>query len=1037
MGTSYPDPLKNKLYLGCLVFLEIGCFTLSSSLYAKPAGTALSISQQREQAVQLAKQGKLPQGIATLQQLHRQAPKDLKVTADLIVLLRLAGKNQAIAQLTQSSQLHRQALQVPAYASMAWIGGLRDSQQPKLAYQVAQQIMAHQTLSNQAPQLDVLYYATLAAEAGQSTDARAILDRIQPATLKTADQYAQLAYIYRLLGDAGQGLAYADQALAIQPTHKLALTQKRLLRGQQAVKLASQRQFEPAISQLHQLHQQEPDVLKTTADLMVVLRLAGRNAELVRLAQQEKLTTKINDIPAYAYKSWLDALRDQQQFQAAFELARQIYSQSEQQPTGQAPFDDWYYATLAAEAGQTTVVQQLLGSLQQSTLNADQYARLAYIQRLAGLSGQAIVSSQQALALNPQQRLALEQQFVALRNLNRVNEAYQLAQQHPDVFPASLLWPVKADLLSLNLQAALKQKDQLELQGKYQQAAQLIDQNLLALRQALDQLNKNQNEYAPLFNDYLYTLRVRERMPELIAEYQKLSVSEQFQLQPYAKRAVADAYLATKQPVQAHEIYQYLLDNLPQPDTELFIADYYALLEQEKYQQASNVLVKMDQQFPAIAANTMDVEARKTRIRVEQVLALDAAYRNRLDIAAPKLQQLVQDNPDNVSLANDYATILNWRGLPQTAEQVVQQAYKKAPHNVALDLTHASNSRDLQDYAGWQDALEKASQKTPESSSVIKAQQEWQDRQRVTLQSDLKIAHSKANGQTLSSVNGSRDREWHTRLNSPWLDNRWRIFVDHQDRWADLEPTHQRDQRLGLGAEWQQDRKNAWVLVNQQLDNQSGQSQSGQSSNSQKTGFSAGWGHWLNDHWRYRLGYEHNSSQIPLRALEAGLDANGYQAGVDWRQHESRSASFSYQVLDISDGNLRQSVSGAFNQRLFANEKHITTGGLEAFYENNSQPGGSYFNPDHNLSYGINLEHDWITWRGDEQRSFNQHFELGTGINQQAGFSGKSYVNALYQHEWQLNRRWQINYGIGWGSQVYDGNREQRTYGVLGLSGAF
>ncbi|WP_026471417.1 poly-beta-1,6 N-acetyl-D-glucosamine export porin PgaA [Alkanindiges illinoisensis] len=1037
MGTFYPDPLKNKLYLGCLFFLEIGCFTLSSSLYAKPTGTALSISQQREQAVQLAKQGKLPQAIATLQQLHRQAPKDLKVTADLIVLLRLAGKNQAIAQLTQTGQLQQQALQLPAYVRMAWIGGLRDSQQPKLAYQVAQQIMAHQSLSNQAPQLDVLYYATLAAEAGQSTDARATLDRIQPATLKTADQYAQLAYIYRLLGDAGQGLTYADQSLAIQPSHKLALTQKRLLLGQQAVKLASQRQFEPAISQLYQLHQQNPDDLKTTADLMVVLRLAGRNAELVRLAQQEKLTTKINDIPAYAYKSWLDALRDQQQFQAAFELARQIYNQSEQQPTGQAPFDPWYYATLAAEAGQTAVVQQLLGSLQQGTLNADQYAQLAYIQRLAGLSGQAVVSSQQALALNPQQRLALEQQFVALRNLDRVTEAYQLAQQHPEVFPASAVWLVKADILSLNMQAALKQKDQLELQGKYQQAAQLIDQNLLALRQALDQLNKNQNEYAPLFNDYLYALRVRERMPELIAEYQQLSVSEQFQLQPYAKRAVADAYLATKQPVQAHEIYQYLLENLPQPDAELFIADYYALIEQEKYQQASDVLVKLDQQFPTMAASMTDLEARKTRVRVEQMLALDAAYRNQLDIAVPKLQQLVQDNPDNTSLANDYATILNWRGLPQAAEQVVQQAYENAPHSVTLDLTHASNARDLQDYAGWQDALEKASQKTPESSSVIKAQQEWQDRQRVTLQSDLKIAHSKADARTLSSVNGSHDREWHTRLNSPWLDNRWRIFVDHQDRWADLEPAHQRDQRLGLGAEWQQDRKNAWVLVNQQLDNHSGQSQSGQSSNSQKTGFSAGWGHWLNDHWRYRLGYEHNSAQIPLRALEAGLDANGYQAGVDWRQHESRSASFSYQALDISDGNLRQSVSGAFNQRLFANEKHITTGGLEAFYENNSQPGGSYFNPDHNLSYGINLDHDWMTWRGDEQQSFNQHFELGTGINQQAGFSGKAYVNALYQHEWQLNRRWQINYGIGWGSQVYDGNREQRTYGVLGLSGAF
>lgn len=1036
MGTSYPDPLKNKLYLGCLFFLEIGCFTLSSGLHAKPPNAAMNINQQREQAVQLARQGKLKQAITTLQQLQRQSPKDLKVAADLIVVLRQAGKNQDIARLTQSTQLHQRALQLPAYARAAWIGGLRDSQQPGLAYQVAHQFVRQGAV----PPLEPLYYATLAAEAGHASSAEAMVKRIDPASLHTADQYAQLAYIHRLTGNDTQGLASAAQALALQPAHTLALTQQRLLARQQAVRLASQGQFEPAIIQLRQLHQQDPADMGITADLIVVLRLAARNADIVQLSRQEKLNARVRQIPSYAYKSWLDALRDQRQSQAAFELARQMYRQP--QPRGTLPFDQWYYATLAAEAGQTQVVQQLvrvLSNTQQSgPLNADQYARLAYIQRLAGFPVQAIAASQQALALKPRHRLALEQQLVALKNLNRIDEAYQLALQYPDIFQANTVWPVKADWLSLNLQTALQQKDKLEAQGQYQQAAQLIDRNLLALRQALDQLDKRQNEYLPLLNDYLYTLRVRERMPELIDLYQKLSVSEQFQLQPYAKRAVADAYLALKQPQQAHEIYQYLLDNLPQPDAELFIADYYALIEQEKYTQASVLLARLDEQFSGASFAGVDDETRKARVRVEQVLALDAAYRNRLDIAAARLQQLVQQNPDNTSLANDYATILNWRGLPQASDQVVQQAYAKAPHSVALDLTHASNARDLQDYPRWQEALEKAGEKTPQNSGVLKGQQEWQDRQRVTVQSDVRIGHSEADEQTLNQLNGSRDREWHTRINSPWLDSQmignWRMFADYQDRWADFEPTSQRDQRLGLGAEWQQERKSAWLLVNQQLDSQNA---ANQKTKDEKTGVSVGWGHWLNDHWRYRLGYEHNSAQIPLRALEAGLDAKGYQAGVDWRQHESRSASFGYQALDISDGNLRQSFFGAVNQRLFANEKHITTGGLEAFYEKNSQPGGNYFNPEHSTSYGVNLDHDWLTWRGEDQQSFNQHFELGTGISKQAGFSGENYVNALYQHEWQLSRTWQINYGVGWGSQVYDGNREQRTYGVLSLSGAF
>lgn len=830
-----------------------------------------------------------------------------------------------------------------------------------------------------------------------------------------------------------------------------------------AVQQAKQGQLIPAIEVLKKLHQQYPNDVKVIADLIVVQRLAGQNAAIVQLTRKNNLQAQAVQIPVYAHTAWLGALRDERQSQIAFDIARQLVDQRTKQQASTAsedritfqnwpanmPFDLWYYTTLAAEAGQTQLVQQLIPLLendpqQSGSLDADQYARLAYIQRLTGLNEQAVTSSQKALILNPQQRLALEQQFAALNSLNKVSEAYQLALQHPEVFPASSVWPVKAEWLSLNLQAALKQKEALEAQGQYQQARDLLDQNLLKLQQALDKLDKNQTEYLPLYNDYLYTLRVRELMSVLVNEYQQLSVSEQFQLQPYAKRAVADAYLALGQPQQAHAIYQYLLDNLPEPDAELFIADYYALIDQEKYNQAGDLLKRLDQQFPAMPAevsvsatddnrvnsttdNLINSNARKTRVRVEQVLALDAAYRNRLDIAGPLLQHLVQENPDNINLANDYATILNWRGLPEASEQVVQQAYIQAPYNVGLDLTHATNARDLQHYIEWQSALAKAAQKAPQNSGVLKGQQEWQDRKRVTLQSNLNIGHSKADKPIANSINGSRDREWYTRINSPWLDSQmignWRIFADHQDRWADLEPTHQRDQRLGVGAEWQQDRKNAWFMVNQQFD-------------TSQTGFGIGWSHWLNDHWRYRLGFENHSSQIPLRALESGLKADSYQAGLDWRQHESRSASFGYQALDISDGNLRQSVYAAFNQRLFANEYHMTTGGLEAFYDTNSQPGGSYFNPDHSLSYGVNLSHDWLTWRRDSQ-SFNQHFKVATGISKQAGFSGKNYLNALYQHEWQLNRTWQISYGIGRGSQVYDGNREQRTYGVLGLTGAF
>lgn len=843
MGSIYPDLVKNKIYLSCLVGLEIACCGISLPLYASPLASELTVSQQREQAVQLAKQGQVQVGTSTLKQLHKQYPQDAKVTADLIILLRLAGDNAAIARLTSNENLN--------------------------------------------PQL----------------------------------------------------------------------------------------------------------------------------------------------VAAYAYTAWLGALRDQKRAEQAFNIAQQIYKLNDSDnKEAQPPFDQWYYLTLAAEAGRTDVAQQLVNELKQlGGLTAAQHAQLAYAQRLSGNWQQAFDESKQALALQPNHRLALEQQFAALRSLNQPHAAYQLASQHPDIFSADTIYPIQAEVLNSNLQSALKQKEVLEAQGKYPQAWQLVEANLQALKQVLNELNvtpssKALPEYASIFNDYLYLLRVQEYMPKVVAQYESLSLAKQFQLKPYAKNAVADAYLALKKPKQAHELYAYLLSNSAQPSVELYIADYYALIDQDQYRQASELLKQLDQQVLPIQRSSSVLEIQK-RVRVEQMIALDAAYRNRLDVAANSLQQLVQQNPKNTSLANDYATILNWRGLALSSDQVLQQAYINAPYNVALDLSSAANARDLQDYPRWRAAVATAAEKVPNNSGVIKSQQALQDRNRATIQSNLTIGRTSADKQTANFVNGTSERDWNTRINSPWINDNWRVFASHLDRSADLQPTQQRDQRLGLGLEWQQARKNVWLMVDQQRQ-------------TDKTGFELGLAHWLNDNWRYRLTYQQNSNQIPLRALESGLDANAYQTGLTWRQNESKSASFGYQLLDISDGNKRQSLSTRYNQRLYANAKHITDGGIEAYYDKNSQSGGNYFNPEHSASYGVNLQHDWLTWHKDQQ-SFTQHVEVSAGISQQAGFGGKTYANALYQHEWELNRLWQINYGVGWGSQVYDGNREQRTFAKFGLTGTF
>ena len=158
--------------------------------------------------------------------------------------------------------------------------------------------------------------------------------------------------------------------------------------------------------------------------------------------------------------------------------------------------------------------------------------------------------------------------------------------------------------------------------------------------------------------------------------------------------------------------------------------------------------------------------------------------------------------------------------------------------------------------------------------------------------------------------------------------------------------------------------------------------------------------------------------------------------GVDWQQNESRKAGATYQLTDIDDGNTRQEVAAYFMQQVFQAPHHITQATLRGYYGQNDDIEADYFNPESNYSLEVALAHDWMTWRNYD-RHFSQHFEASVGTYKQTDFSAKAIYNFYYQHDWQLSRTWKLNYGIGWGVHPYDGDSEERTYGVIGFEGRF
>lgn len=205
--------------------------------------------------------------------------------------------------------------------------------------------------------------------------------------------------------------------------------------------------------------------------------------------------------------------------------------------------------------------------------------------------------------------------------------------------------------------------------------------------------------------------------------------------------------------------------------------------------------------------------------------------------------------------------------------------------------------------------------------------------------------------------------------------------------------------------------------------------------NGDRAGIDLHWSHHLNDFWQYYIGFA-SQAAIPLQALKSNEHGQSYEVGLNWQANESKKAALQYQATDISDGNLRQELSASYRQTLFSEPHHTTRAGVSAYYGKNSTDQVAYFSPKSSYSFGVDLNHDWLTWRDGEQ-SFTQQFAFSTGIYDQRHYSAKAIFDAHYSHLWQVTRTWGLRYGIGWNKHPYDGINEKQWYGNLGFEGRF
>ena len=783
--------------------------------------------------------------------------------------------------------------------------------------------------------------------------------------------------------------------------------------------LMKQGQVDTGLQKLRQLLDRYPNNQKLIADFVVMAyehkKFTASDISYVKNIQNQQFP---DNAKIYVIK----ALRDLKEFELAENWAK-TFAKTDSNP-------QWIVWTgiLQAEAGQKAQAKKTLSQVDINQVNADYLAPLSYTYRLLDMPVEALNTAN--LALEKSKDVSTEEQYALalLVNADYANVENFIQNSNALKENTDLRANAKINEFSQRIQNAVEYYKLSTYRG-LKQPYQPLDQVLADMEQYESQLPNDPIWKRRFYYEYIYALNERNRSKKVLEQIPNTGVPIE-QMPPYVRQAIADAYFKKQQPQIAEKIYKNLLQEKNYAHFELYAGLYYALIEQEKYQEADQLLKIMDKVLPTFQysnAKGVDKVTHDDRSEYLALVGLNYAYRQEYAKAEQYYEQLIAKAPNNVLFQNNRAFIQLLRENPQRAESIVSQWDGVVPVDEGIRIRHLENLRALENIQQWRLQSAELMQTMPEDTTVVKNKKELNARKHASIQhlSNFSESDSDSTG-LLNRLRGNREQDHFTRIHSPWLFDNYRGYVDHSFRSGEYDTGTIEDQRVGLGLEWASRRKAVNLMLSQSIDNPQDQD---------RFGVKVNWSQWLNDHWQYGLGFN-SQADFTLQAIRKGNEGKSYTLDLNWQQHESRKAGLVYQLTDIDDGNTRQEVSAYLKQQIFQAPHHITSLTLAGYYSQNKDVIVDYFNPEESYSAELNLQHEWITWRRYD-RNFTQHFEATIGAFGQDNYSTKPIYKLFYEHDWQISRTWSLNYGIGWGTHPYDGEDEEKTYATVGFKGIF
>ncbi|PQZ85421.1 MULTISPECIES: poly-beta-1,6 N-acetyl-D-glucosamine export porin PgaA [Pseudomonas] len=766
--------------------------------------------------------------------------------------------------------------------------------------------------------------------------------------------------------------------------------------------------FTPALTQLRQLpaERQTPGQI---SDHLVIAGWAGQDAEVLKvyetLGKHRNLTTQALATVARTYrnqKQWAQAL-------AVYNRALLREPNNVDLQLGQA--------LTQADGGQAAqAVQRTRALVAAKPDDPNRRMALGYALTRAGQKFDALFEFDQAFLRAGDNPQVLREYIVALQNVRMPEPALRLSAKHPGLLDPVTQRRLEGDLAAERVRMA-------EFATRTEQERYVIADRAL---QNYDTLLTRWTPDASARDDVvrwridrLGALKARARTADVIREYETLK-GEGVQLPTYAVRWVAASYLDQRKPEQAEVLYRQALsapDAEPDDRVEDTTALYYALQESDRVAEANQVASNLaSSQRPKVELKGLPVgNPNDSWMDAQQLSAQSGVYGGNLAGSEAGLEALVAKAPGNVGLRLAQADMYRARDLPRRAEGVLKETEAQAPRDIGLEVSQAYTAMDLQEWRQLDVLTDDVVARNPDSRQVQRLNRLRNVHEMAELRVEAYTGKSFGGGNNgdAGAVSGSRDWGIESRLYTPPIDEDWRLFAGAGYARADFEEGTGQHRWQSVGVE----RRTRDMTVEAEISNHS-------YGDGSKQGAAVSIARDINDHWQYGGSLGYLLSTTPLRALNAGITANGGSGFVRWRANESREWRLSLSPSHFSDGNDRFEALLTGRQGVYSSPKVQVDLGLEVAASRNSKEDTVYFNPKSDLSVMPTVTVNHQLYHRYETL-WTQQFQLGAGTYSQKDYSTGGMGLIGYGQRFFWNDVLEVGANLSLISRPYDGDRER------------